>query len=359
MPQSTYDALRDQLLALEFRGELLLHRLRPRHAPLKLPDGRPIPTRSIWLRAPTTAPSTLAALLRLLGYEDHLAAPASPEWRSWERVGDLQESALLVIREGYEAFNSGRRHGYDAGDLFPLITSSRQFAAHARVRQQLRESATLRTRLRTVAEQRGYLVEGRMVMAESLVHGCEWLYLMAPRLVQRVPPQQRLDLSEVRVVVHLSCHYRTRDEALFDPEIMAGRRCVTVNRVLQCLGAHPLEYATWYECCGRGALPEQCADEMALSLLRPAALTEATLMITEDVECAHHLAHSSRYSELGVAVLSIDQLVALACGVSPDALPELMHNPSPWRRLLSLPSVAERDSAAEISLKAATSEAEQ
>ena len=319
--------VREEMLRLEEKGEIVIHRIRPENRPVEANTlfgwTKKIPTDRLWHHKSCGQcgnipgyPSSLLWLMNETG-RTYLNEPHQTSCTAWNYHGTATSNPVALAAVAARNFH----RAYET-DHFPLIHCGTSYGDYKEMRKLLVENATVRTKVREVLRK----VDRELVLPEEIVHYSEWLHAMTPEVVAR----RKHAVDGVVATVHEPCHYykMVPEDAIYDERVYAGQRPAVPSSILQSLGATVADYSTWYDCCGFGfrhILSEREFSRSFANLRKIRPMVEeahADVAITSDTGCVTTLdksqwigkAHGLAYM---LPVLADVQFAALALGAHP------------------------------------------
>ena len=336
--------VREEMLRLEEKGEIVIHRIRPENRPVEANTlfgwTKKIPTDRLWHHKSCGQcgnipgyPSSLLWLMNETG-RSYLNEPHQTSCTAWNYHGTATSNptalAAVAARNFHRAYET---------DYFPLIHCGTSFGDYKEMRKLLVENPEVRHKVREILRKMGR----DLVLPEEIVHYSEWAHVMAPELVAR----QKIALSGVTTTVHEPCHYYKKipEDAVYDDRVLGGQRPAVPSGLLLALGAKVADYSTWYDCCGFGfrhILSEREFSRSFANLRKIRPMVEeahSDVAITSDTGCVTTLdksqwiarAHGDAYM---LPVLSDVQFAALALGAHPYKIAQLHWHAAAADRLL-------------------------
>ncbi len=336
--------VREEMLRLEEKGELLIHRIRPENRPVQMQTlfgwNKKIPTDRLWHHKSCGQcgnipgyPSSLLWVMNQTG-RSYLNEPHQTSCTAWNYHGTATSNPVALAAVAARNFH----RAYET-DHFPLVHCGTSFGDYKEMRKLLVENAEVRHKVREVLRGMGR----DLVLPEEIVHYSEWVQAMAPEIVAR----RRFDVSAVVATVHEPCHYykMVPEDAVYDEAVYGGQRPAVPTGILLSLGARVADYSTWYDCCGFGfrhILSEREFSRSFANLRKIRPMVEeahADVAITSDTGCVTTLdksqwigkAHGQSYL---LPVLADVQFAALAMGAHPYKIAQVHWHASPVDHLL-------------------------
>jgi len=356
------DDVREHMFALEREGEIIVHRITDAHKPVVARTlfgwEKQIPTAQLWHHKSCGQcgnipgyPTSLLWTMNELGMKpglDYLDETDQTSCTAWNYhgsgIGNVESLAAVFLRNFHQAYVSGHKLGHPPGHFYPLVHCGTSFGNYKEVRKYLVENATLRERVKKILGKLGRLVDGKLVLPEEVVHYSDWVHVMRNDIVTKL---QKIDVSKLRVTVHMACHYykMVHEDAIYDPEVLGGNRAATGTGVAQALGAQIIDYSTWYDCCGFGfrhiiserEFTRSFTIDRKIKVAREEA--NADVMLGIDTGCITTMdknqwigkAHEQEYS---LPIMADIQFAALACGADPLKIVQLQWHASPCEELV-------------------------
>jgi heterodisulfide reductase subunit B2 len=356
------DDVRAHMWELEKEGEIIVHRIDERHAPVVVKTlfgwDKPIPTRQLWHHKSCGQcgnipgyPTALLWMMNKLGFvpgKDYLDETDQTSCTAWNYhgsgIGNVESLSAVFLRNFHQAYVSGQQHGHAAGHFFPLVHCATSFGNYKEIRKYLVESAELREKVKKILAKLGRLVDGKLVIPEEIIHYSEWVHVMRERIASEL---QTIDVSHIRVANHVACHYykMVHEDAIYDPDILGGNRTAIGTSIAQALGAQVIDYSTWYDCCGFGFRHIISEREFTRSFTMDRKIrvakeeAKADVLIANDTGCITTLDKNqwigkAHEQDFQIPIMADVQLAALACGADPLKIVQLQWHASPCEELV-------------------------
>jgi len=324
---------REQLLELEAKGELIVHKITEDNKPIgvetKFGRTKQIATDKLWHHKSCGQcghipgySTSIFWLARQLGYTYHdpKDQTSCTAWNYYaSSASNPAAQAAIACRNFAQAYEDG---------FFPLIHCGTSYGHYKEVREQLIHHPELRDQVRRILDK----LKKPFVFPEEIVHYSEWVHVMRDQIAAR----KTLDLSEVTATVHPACHYHKLvvEDAVYDRDLYDGQRTAVVSGLVTALGAKVADYSTWHDCCGFGFrhilvsrdFSRSFATIRKIERMKEEANPDVTL--THDTGCVTTLDKSQFVGKavgrnVGIPVMSDAQFAALAMGAHPYKICQL------------------------------------
>ncbi|BCU66679.1 heterodisulfide reductase subunit B [Sulfolobales archaeon HS-7] len=319
--------IKELMYKLEDKGEIIVQHIKPSNNPVEYQtiNGNPkkIPTTKLWNHKSCGQcghipgyPTSVFWIMNKLE-TDYVDEPHQTSCTGWNyhASGASNPVALagVMVRNFWRAYEI---------DYYPLIHCGTSFGHYKEIRNMLILHDEVRQKLRPIMRK----LDMDIVIPEEIVHYSEWLYVNS----KRAASHKRYDLSEIKAAVHTPCHvYKlVPDDTIYDPIVYQGRRPAAPTGTVINFGAKPVDYSTWWDCCGFGfrhiLTEREFTRSFALFKKVVPAVEEANadVFVTSDTGCVTTLdksqwvgkAHGYNYN---LPVLADAQFAALAMGADP------------------------------------------
>ncbi len=356
------DDVRDHMWELEKDGQIIVHRIGEEHEPKTVKTlfgwDKKIPTKRLWHHKSCGQcgnipgyPTSLLWLMNKFDFvpgKDYLDETDQTSCTAWNYhgsgIGNVESLAAVFLRNFHQAYVSGKQHGFELGHFFPLVHCGTSFGNYKEIRKYLVESAELREKVTKILGKLGRLVDGKIVIPEEIVHYSEWVHVMRHRIASEL---QTIDLSNIRVSMHVACHYykMIHEDAIYEPETLGGNRTAIGTALAQALGANVIDYSTWYDCCGFGFRHIISEREFVRSFTMDRKIrvvkeeANADVLLGNDTGCITTMdknqwigkAHGKNFQ---MPIMADVQFAALACGADPFKIVQLQWHASPCEELV-------------------------
>jgi len=324
---------REQLLELEAKGELIVHRITADNKPIevetKFGRKKQIATDKLWHHKSCGQcghipgySTSIFWLARQLGYTYHdpRDQTSCTAWNYYaSSASNAGAQAAVAVRNFAQAYQDG---------FFPLVHCGTSYGHYKEVREQLIHHPELRDQVRRIMDK----LKKPFVFPEEIVHYSEWVHVVRDQIAAR----RTLDLSNITTTVHPACHYHKLvvEDAVYDRDLYDGQRTSVVSALVVALGAKVADYSTWHDCCGFGFrhilvsrdFSRSFATIRKIERMKDEANPDVTL--THDTGCVTTLDKSQFVGKavgrnVGIPVMSDAQFAALAMGAHPYKICQL------------------------------------
>ena len=349
---------REQLFELEAKGELIVHRITEKQAPIevqtKFGRSKRVAIDHTWHHKscgqcghiPGYSTSIFWLIRRLgLTYHDPKDQTSCTAWNYYaSSTSNPAAQAAVALRNFAQAYQDG---------FFPIIHCGTSYGHYKEVREELIHHRELRDQVRRVMDKLGK----PMVFPEEIVHYSEWVHAMRHRIAEG----KKRDFSNLTVTVHPACHYHklVAEDAIYDRDLYDGQRTAVVSGLVEALGAKLADYSTWHDCCGFGFrhilvsrdFSRSFATIRKIERMKEEANPDVTL--THDTGCVTTLDKSQFVGKavgrnVGIPVMSDAQFAALAMGAHPYKVCQLHWHGVDMRPLLEKMGIDHRKAWAEF-----------
>ena len=349
--------VRDAMWQLEKDGEIVVHRIDDRHAPVMARTlygwEKRIPTNSLWHHKSCGQcgnipgyPSSVMWLMNKLdvAYLDETDQTSCTAWNyHGSGIGNVVASRPCFCAISTRPMCRRRRRACRSGSYYPLVHCGTSFGNYKEMRIFLMHSAQLREEVKKILGKLGRLIDGKLLIPEEIVHYSEWLHVMR----NRIREHQVVDCSGLRATVHPACHvYKmVPEDVIYDDTVMDGNRVAVSTGLMQTLGAQVVDYSTWYDCCGFGFRhiigEREFTRSYAIDRKIKVAVDEAKadVMIGHDTGCITTLDKNQWIGKAvdkvyALPIMADCQFAALALGAHPYKLVQSHWHASPFEGLL-------------------------
>ncbi len=328
---------------LERRGELIIQRVPEPYIEVMTKYGRTkkIPLQNTWHHKSCGQcghiPGYSTAIFwigRKLGL-NYIDPTDQTSCTAWNYYASATSNAAAQAAVAHRNFAAAYETGY-----YPIIHCGTSYGHYKETREEIMHHEHLRHQVRDVLAKLGK----PLVMPEEIVHYSEWIYAMKEMIAEK----QVRDFSDIRVTVHPACHYYklVEEDAIYDEDIYGGQRTAIVTGLISALGAQPIDYSTWYDCCGFGFrhilvsrdFTRSFATQRKIEIMKEEA--DPDVVISHDTGCVTTLDKSqfatgvAHGANVGIPVMSDAQFAALAMGAHPYKVCQLHWHSTDYRPLL-------------------------
>ncbi len=334
--------IREELLELEHKGELIVHRVPDPHVLVGTKYGRQkkIPMGNVWHHKSCGQcghipgyPTSIIWLHKMLGLDSYDPTNQT-SCTGWNYYASATSNSLAQVSVACRNFAAAYKDGF-----YPLIHCGTSFGHYKDVREELVTQPELRREVRKVMEKLGY----PLVFPEEIVHYSEWVYAVRNKLAAL----KVHDVSGITACVHPACHYHKLipEDVVYDDEIYNGERTAVITGLALAFGAKVGDYSTWYDCCGFGfrhiLVSRDFTRSFAARRKIEVMINEANpdVVLAQDTGCVTSL-DKSQFAvkphgvKVGVPVISDAQFAALAMGAHPFRVVQIHWHATDWRPLL-------------------------